>query len=53
MVSSLCVLGIDLEWADNQYWSTLIKVIGEIVKIRTPKKKEKVTASQMSKYIKD
>ena len=53
MVASLSVLGIDLEWAENQYWSTLTRVIGEIVKIRTPKKKEKVSASQMSKFIKD
>lgn len=53
MVSSLCVLGIDLQWAENQYWSTLINVIGEIVKIRTPKKQQKVTASEMRGFIKD
>lgn len=53
MVASLCVLGIDLEWADDQYWSTLINVVGEIVKIRTPKKKEKVTAVQMKGFIRD
>ena len=53
MVASLSVLGIDLTWADHQYWSTLIKVVGEIVKIRTPKKKEKVTASQMKGFIRD
>lgn len=53
MVASLSVLGIDLEWAENQYWSTLTRVIGEIVKIRTPKKKEKISASQMGKFIKD
>lgn len=53
MVASLSVLGIDLEWADHQYWSTLIRVIGESMKIRTPKKKEKVTASQMKGFIKD
>lgn len=53
MVASLCVLGVDLKWADNQYWSTLLKVIGEVVELRTPKKKEKVSASAMQKYIKD
>ena len=53
MVASLSVLGIDLEWAEDQYWSTLIRVIGEIVKIRTPKKKQKVTASEMGGFIKD
>ena len=53
MVASLSVLGIDLEWADDQYWSMLLNVIGEAVKIRTPKKKEKVNASQMKGFIKD
>lgn len=53
MVASLCVLGVNLEWADNQYWVTLLKVVGEVTKIRTPKKKEKVTAQQMGGFIKD
>ena len=53
MVASLCALGIDLNWADNQYWCILLDVIGETVKLRTPKKKEKVSVSAMQKYIKD
>lgn len=53
MVASLCALGIDLNWADEQYWSVLLEVIGEAVKLRTPKKKEKVSASAMQKFIKD
>lgn len=53
MTASLCVLGVDLEWADNQYWSMLLNVIGEIVKIRTPKKKEKVSSKDITKFIRD
>ena len=53
MVALLSVAGVDLEWAENQYWCTLSDVIGEIVKVKTPKKKEKVTASQMGGFIKD
>jgi hypothetical protein len=53
MVALLSVAGVDLEWAENQYWATLSSVIGEIAIIKTPKKKQKVTASQMSGFIKD
>lgn len=53
MVALLSVAGVDLEWAEDQYWSTLSNIIGEITKIKTPKKKEKVTASQMGGFIKD
>ena len=53
MVATLSVLGIDLEWADNQYWSTLLGVIREATEIRTPKKKEKVSAKEMQNFIKD
>lgn len=53
MVALLCALGIDLQWADDQYWSTLLAVIGECKKMHTPKKKEKVSAKSMQKYIKD
>ncbi len=52
MVAILCAIGVDLNWADNQYWSTLSRVVGETTKLRTPKKKEKVTASQMTNFIK-
>lgn len=51
MSANLCVLGIDLNWADEQYWCTLLKVVREITDIRTPKKKEKITASGMQNFI--
>ena len=41
-----------MKWADEQYLSTLFKVLREISKVYTPKKKEKVSASEMSKHIK-
>lgn len=53
MVCSLSALGIDLEWAEDQYWCTLLNVMGEMVKLRTPKKKEKISASQMKGFIRD
>ena len=53
MSAYLCALGVDLEWADNQYWTTLVQLIREATEIRTPKKKEKISASQMQKFIKD
>lgn len=53
MVALLSVLHIDLNWADDQYWCTLLAVIRETNIIRTPKKKEKVTASEMQQLIKD
>lgn len=49
--SLLCVAKIDLNWADDQYLSTLFKLIGELNKIYTPKKKEKVSASEMARFI--
>ena len=53
MVASLCALHIDLQWAEDQYWSTLLNVIGEITKMRTPKKKTKVSANEMQRFIKE
>lgn len=44
---------VDLQWADDQYWTTLYKVIRVIAKTYTPKEKKKVTASEMSAFIKD
>ena len=52
MVASLSIAKIDLEWAENQYWFTLFKVIGEINSMLKPKEKKKVSAAQMSKFIK-
>lgn len=51
MVALLCVAKVDLNWAEDQYLSTLLKVLGEINKVYTPKKKEKVTASEMRNFI--
>lgn len=53
MVAALCMAKIDLNWAEDQYWCTLLKVIREITKLNAPRQKEKVSASQMQKYIKD
>lgn len=53
MSANLCVLGIDLNWADEQYWCTLLNIVREVADIRTPKKKEKVSASGMQNFIKD
>ena len=53
MSAHLCVLGVDLEWADEQYWTTLLKIVREITEIRKPRKKEKVSASNMQNFIKD
>lgn len=53
MVAALCMAHIDLEWAENQYWCTLLKVIREMNKLTAPKEKKKVSASDMQKHIKD
>lgn len=52
MVALLSMAEVDLEWADGQYWTTLFNVFKEITILRTPKKKQKVTASQMQNFIK-
>lgn len=51
MVAYLSVARIDLNWADEQYLSTLLKVMGEMNKLYTPKQKQKVSASEMQKFI--
>ena len=49
---ALCsVAKIDLNWADNQYFTTLFNVLGEISKTLTPKEKKKITASEASQFI--
>ena len=45
------VAKVDLNWADNQYFSTLFNVLGEITKTLTPKEKKKVTAMEAQKFI--
>lgn len=51
MCALLVASKISLEWADNQYWCTLSQVVTELVKYTTPKKKEKVSASEMQNFI--
>lgn len=52
MCAILLNAGIDLVWADNQYWCTLFSIINEISKSRTPKQKEKVSPAEMQQFIK-
>ena len=52
MCALLVASKIPLEWADNQYWCTLSQVVTELIKYTTPKKKEKVSASEMQNFIK-
>jgi len=47
----LCAIHVDLQWADNQYWITLIHLIGEYTKLHRKPKKEKVTAKEMAGFI--
>ena len=51
MCALLGVCKVDLNWADNQYWDTLFKVVGEYTKMITPKEKKKVSASEMKNFI--
>lgn len=51
MIALMTTAGIDLEWADGQYWTTLFDIIKNITILRTPKKKEKVSASKMAQFI--
>lgn len=51
MCSVLATMHIDLNWADNQYLSTLLKVIREFNKLGKKPEKRKVTASEMGNFI--
>jgi hypothetical protein len=51
MTALLGVAKMDLNWADDQYWSTLFDVLREYTKIITPKEKRPVTAGDMTKFI--
>lgn len=44
-------LGVSLEWADNQYLSTLIKLIGEYTKQGEKPEKKKVSSSDIGKFV--
>lgn len=43
---------IDIEWADNQHWCTLFKVINAMKQFNAPTKKEKISVGEMQKFIK-
>lgn len=47
----LCACKIDLIWAEDQYWSTLLKCIGEYNRLHTPKEKRKLTSNEVKSYI--
>lgn len=44
---------IPLEWADGQYWSTLVEVVSEQSKLFKKPQKKKVDNSMMNKFIKE
>lgn len=52
MVATLCVAKVDLNWAEDQYWSTLFNVIGDLSKIYTKKEKRKLKASEANRFVK-
>lgn len=52
--SLCCVLAtmhIDLNWADDQYMTTLLKIVREYNKLGKKSEKRKVTASEMGNFI--
>ena len=51
MVALLGVSKVDLNWAEDQYWYVLFKVIREYAKIMTPKEKRKLSAHEMQNFI--
>lgn len=51
MVASLSIAQIDLNWADNQYWTTLFAIIREKNAILKPKEKHKLSADEMQMFI--
>lgn len=47
---------IDLQWADNQTWRTLFKLLNEIAEVSTPeekKEKRRATNSEIYAFVKD
>lgn len=53
MCATLSQLHIDLNWADEQYMSTLLKLIREFNKMASKKERTKVGASNIKKFIND
>ena len=51
LCSVLATMHIDLNWADDQYFNTLLKIIREFNKLGKKPEKRKVTASEMGNFI--
>lgn len=51
MCAMLVAYKVDLDWAQNQYWTTLFAVISESQKMRQKPQKKKATATDMSRFI--
>lgn len=51
MCCVLATMHIDLNWADEQYMTTLLKIVREYNKLGKKSEKRKVTASEMSGFI--
>ena len=53
MTAILTLYKVDLSWADNQYWTTLFKVMRELNTTYNPPKKVEVSNTQMQSFIKN
>lgn len=51
IVANLLAIKCDLNWADNQYLSTLIEVLSEYASLFEKKEKRKVDASNIKHFI--
>lgn len=49
--ATLSMMRIDLNWADEQYFSTLMTVVDEYAKISKKPEKKKVGANEIGKFI--
>ena len=49
--ASLSMARIDLNWADDQYFTTLMNILDEYAKIGKKPEKKKVGASEIGKFI--
>lgn len=49
--ATLAMARIDLNWADNQYFATLMDILEEYSKIGKKPEKKKVGASDIGKFI--
>lgn len=49
--ATLAMIHIDLAWADDQYFNTLMDIVDEYTKIGKKPEKKKVGASDIGKFI--